>query len=226
MPFSKQTLDFLVENRLRDSRDWFHEHNAEYQRFVREPLLALAEQLAPVAEQIDPQLITEPRRCISRINRDTRFTKDKSFYREVMWCAFSRPKDAFFCPPGLVFELSPNGFRYGCGYWCAPPKTMEAIRTLILEDDPAFRKALRAYQKQTTFQMEGDYYKRAKFPEHPQRLRDWLERKNIDFLHNSVDFNLLYSDRLGEVVADGFRTLKPIYAFLCAAEERLHRAEG
>ena len=34
MPFSPQTLDFLVENRLHDSRDWFKEHKEDYKKLV------------------------------------------------------------------------------------------------------------------------------------------------------------------------------------------------
>lgn len=225
MPFSVKTLDFLVQNKMCDSRAWFNEHRAEYIQYVREPLLELAERLAPVALDIDPQLMAEPRRCISRINRDTRYTKDKSLYREVMWCAFSRDKEAFHCPPALVFEFSPNGFRYGCGYWQATPRTMQAIRELILEKDKTFQKARRALEGQSEFAIEGDFYKRSKYPDAPEALRTWLERKNISFLHNSKDFGTLYSDTLHERIAAGFRALAPVYQFLCAAEARTHRLD-
>ena len=36
-PFSQKTLDFLFENRLHDSREWFAQHKKEYQELVIQP---------------------------------------------------------------------------------------------------------------------------------------------------------------------------------------------
>ena len=80
MPFSAQTLDFLFLNKLHDSREWFNERRDEYDAVVMEPMRKLVSNLAPVMMEIDPLLICEPKvnKSISRIFRDTRFSKDKS----------------------------------------------------------------------------------------------------------------------------------------------------
>ena len=41
MPFSPKTIDFLIENRLHDSREWFESHKKEYRDFVISPLREL-----------------------------------------------------------------------------------------------------------------------------------------------------------------------------------------
>lgn len=221
MPFSQKTLEFLAENRIQNSRTWFQEHRNEYEEWVLRPLVEFSQRLGAPMLQIDPLLVTEPKvgRTISRIYRDTRFSHDKSLYREVMWCAFCRDKKAYPGAAGFVLELSPGGFRYGCGYWQAAPKTMEAIRTLILAGDKRFLKAQEAFASQTVFGMEGDRYKRSRFPGQPEALRLWLERKNLCLMHNSHDFDLLFSDALAGRVLEGFRLLAPVYAFLTAADE-------
>ena len=110
MPFSKETIEFLMENRVQNSRSWFHEHHAQYERFVQRPLKEFAAALTPAMLSIDPQFIVEPvGRTISRINRDTRFSHDKSLYREEMWCAFTRGKSETVHPPAMVFGFSPDG---------------------------------------------------------------------------------------------------------------------
>ena len=220
MPISKETLDFWGQTRLKNPRDWFHDHKKTYQEVVLAPLTELVEKLAPVMWEIDPLLITTPKVCktISRIYRDTRYTKDKSLYREVMWIVFTRDKKQYESPCGFVMEFSPNGFRYGCGYWQAPPDIMAAMRELVLKNDPAFRAAKEAYDNQTVFQLEGDCYKRSRFPEQPEELQQWLDRKNIDFMHNSKDFQLLFSDRLADVLIGDFPLLKPIYELFLKAE--------
>ena len=135
-----------------------------------------------------------------------------------MWVAFTRDKKQYDSPCGFVMEFSPTGFRYGCGYWQAPPDIMAALRELILKNDPDFRAAKEAYDSQTVFQLEGDCYKRSRFPEQPEELREWLDRKNIDFMHNSKDFELLFSDRLADVLIRDLPLLKPMYALFLKAE--------
>lgn len=227
MAISAKTLDFLAKNRLRNSRSWYLEHKGDYQEYVLAPLMELVQRLGPVAKQIDPILITEPKvdRTISRIYRDTRFSRDKSLYRDVMWCTFNRDKKAFHCPPCLFFEFSPDGFRYGCGYYRATTQTMDAIRQLILEKDPLFQKAYTAMNSQSVFQLEGESYKRSRFPSQPEHLKQWLDCKNIGYIHNSKDFGLLFSDSLWEALAEGFLLLAPFYQFLCRAEARTHKKE-
>ena len=115
------------------------------------PLLALSAALGPAMLEIDSQLVTEPRRTISRLRRDTRYTKDKSLYRDVIWCVFLRDKKRYSSMPGFVFECSPRMWRYGMGYWQTSPATMDCARELICEGHPAFLRALACYESLPTF---------------------------------------------------------------------------
>ena len=222
MPFSIKTLDFLSENRMRNNKAWFNEHKSDYQNLVLAPFVELVEKLAPTMLEMDSLLICEPKvdKCISRIYRDTRFSKDKSFYRDVMWCFFMRIKKLTGGQPGFFFELSQAGFRYGCGYYMAATDTMDSMRELILNDDKDFQKALKTFEKQSVFGMEGESYKKSRHPQSPENLRNWLDRKTICFIHNSKDFDLLFSDKLPDKIAEDFQRIKPIYQFLMKCEER------
>ena len=53
MPFSEKTLDFLFENRLQDSKDWFDAHKPIYQQYVLEPLQELVVGLSEAALDLD-----------------------------------------------------------------------------------------------------------------------------------------------------------------------------
>ena len=61
MAFSAKTLDFLFENRLQDSRDWFLDHKDTYQAVLLEPMKDLVRSLTPVMLEIDAKVTTEPR---------------------------------------------------------------------------------------------------------------------------------------------------------------------
>ena len=86
MLFSEKTLDFLVENRIRDDRNWYKENKPVFEKYVLAPLQELVEKLTPTMLDIDDQFICQPKigRAISRIHRDTRFSKDKTKVLEAI----------------------------------------------------------------------------------------------------------------------------------------------
>ena len=222
MPFSQRSIDFLIENKINDSKAWYQEHKGLYLEFILEPFIELVARLSPAMLKIDPQLITEPRvdRTLSRIYRDTRFSKDKSLYRDNMWMVFMREKKLYEGLPAFYFDLSPEGFSYGMGYYQASAASMDAVRQMILGNAAPFKKAEKAFRGQSAFGMEGDDYKRSKYPDMPQAKREWLDKKSISFNCHSGDFDLLFSEKLAEVLLDGFTLLAPVYDFLCLAEAR------
>lgn len=225
--FGKKTIEFLAENRLRNSREWFKENRAVFDEWVFAPLAELVTALAPVMQDIDPQIITEPKtdKTIARVYRDTRFSKDKSLYRDCMWAVFMRDKHIWPGLPGYVFELSPLGFRWGCGWFDAPTDTMAELRRMILEDHPAFLEADACYRRQTDIKMAGETFKRSRYPDAPPEKADWLNRKCMAFMRNSEDFDLFSSPSLAEEVARDFKSIAPIYRFCMLAEESARRAE-
>jgi uncharacterized protein (TIGR02453 family) len=214
-----------VENRLQNSRAWFNEHRGDYQRLVLEPLRALVTELTPTMLAIDPLFTVEPKvnKTIARIYRDTRYTHDKSLYRDFMWVVFMRNKKFWAGLPGYYFSFGPDGIDWGVGYYEAPRPLMEIYREMILARDAAFLMALEAYEKEDWIRLAGDRYKRPKYPEQPENIRLWLDMKNIDFEATSGDYGLLYSPAIAERLKHDFKAMAPMYDFICAAEARRPR---
>ena len=198
MPFSEKTLDFLFENRLQDSKDWFDQHKKQYQQYVLEPLEELVTQLADTALMLDPLVVTEAKvgKTISRIRRDTRFSKDKRIYREHMWIIFKRgPRMYGTDAPGIYFEISPDNFGYGAGFYSASTEYMDALRRSILAGSPEAVEAVDCYEAQSLYQLDGERYKRPHYPDQPAKLQKWLDLRNISVSTESTDAELLFSDR-------------------------------
>lgn len=222
MLFSEQSLDFLIENRMRNDRIWYQQNKETFIKYVLVPMQDLVENLAPVIEEIDSQLICEPKigRSISRVHRDTRFSKDKTVFRDHMWCSFMRDKKVYNGLPGFYFEISPMGFSCGCGYYRADTESMMAMRRLVVNRDKTFIKAHNAVKKQNIFTIEGEKYKRSKFPNEKEEYKNWLDRKTICLCHYSDDFDLLFSDRLAEWLSEKFKSIEPVYHFFTKAESQ------
>lgn len=222
MSFTQKSIDFLVENHLQNSRLWFNEHKADYSEYVLKPMQELVTALTPGMLKIDSEFITEPKvdKTISRIYRDTRFSKDKSLYRNNCWLTFMREKKLYMGMPAFWFEINPTGFGYGMGYYLASPQTMASIRKMICEDDELFGTAWAEFKKQAKFTLEGELYKKTKYPDKPEDLRNILDRKSISFNRYSPDFSSLFSDCLADELIRDYRLLAPMYDFFCAAEMR------
>ena len=224
MPFSQATLDFLFQNWVNNSKEFFEAHREDYRRLVVEPLQALVVALTPGMLKIDPKFITEPKidRTISRIYRNMSIPSNrlKSRYRENCWLVFSRDKQLWGGPPAYYFEVNPGGFGYGMGYYQADREVMAALRAMLLAGEPSAKAAMKAFQKQRAFEMYGEPYKRSKYPDQPEDLRLWLDRKGIGFQRESADLDLLFSENLADMLLADFKLLAPIYKFFMDAEAR------
>lgn len=216
--FSSEALKFLLENRFNNSKEWYDSHKAIYKQYVYNPFVQLVEELAPTMLEIDSQIITVPSKLISRVRRDTRFTKDKTLYRDNAWIVFLRDKSKMSSSPCFWFEIGQNGSSYGLGYYSAQPSSLSNMREMILNKDARFLKALKCYESQDTFTIGGEMYKRSKYPDQPENLKCWLDRKNIYFECVQKDYSLAFSEELSDVLKKGYLMLKPIYEFLLAVE--------
>jgi uncharacterized protein (TIGR02453 family) len=217
--FTPEALRFLFENKIHDSKSWYDEHKVQYKKYVYNPFVELVNELAPDMLKVDSNLITVPSRLISRVRRDTRFTRDKSMYRDNVWLVFRRDRLSMAASPCFWFEISQKGSSYGVGYYEAERDSMDKMREMIINGAPAFLKALRYYESQKEFAIGGEMYKRSKFPDQPENLKLWLNRKNIFFECVQDNFELAFSKELPDALKKGFTNLKPIYDFFCAVEQ-------
>lgn len=219
--FTSKTLAFLAENRARNDRVWFAEHKGDYQRYVLAPLTELSEALTPAVSAIDPQIVTDPRvdKTISRIFCDMRYSKDKLLYRENMWLTFKRDKHEFPGYPEFFVVFSPAEFFYGCGYYSAGADVMDTVRGLILERHPAFLAAQEAYGA-SGMTLEGDTFKRSRYPEQDEMYREWLDRKTICFMKKTNDLSELFAVNLAGTLSAAFTQMKPVYDFFVFAQRQ------
>ena len=141
--FSAEGVDLLQLNRLQNSKEFYDAHKDEIKRLSIRPFHELIAEMTPEMVKIDPQFVTVPSRMVSRVRRDTRYTKDKTLYRANMWLFFRRARRERESVPAYYFELHPEYWAFGCwGAWGRGE--MEALREMILAEDRLFLDAFRA----------------------------------------------------------------------------------
>ncbi len=105
--FSKATVAFLNDLKANNSRDWFQAQKARYDHDVKTPAKMFAEQLqAALATRYG----AEVRSKIFRINRDLRFSKDKTPYNTHIHMSFIDPTAGAAWMLGLETERLVIGF--------------------------------------------------------------------------------------------------------------------
>ena len=89
----KQTsLDFLSNLKLNNSREWFEQNRDLYENY-RSDILQLTENLLKELSKIDNAILQanlDPKKCLTRVNRDLRFSKDKTRYKNYVLLFLTR----------------------------------------------------------------------------------------------------------------------------------------
>ena len=168
--YSNETFEFFMAIRFNNNRPFFLDNRDWYLRAVREPSLALARELADTVEAIDPNLERRDHRVVSRINRDIRFSRDKSPYRDCCWLSFHHTGEDKGKLPGFYFEVRDSGGYYGMGFYRSNKALMDLIRKRILEKP---REMLELWLPlEADFHFYGDVASRVSIPESvPPQLR-------------------------------------------------------
>jgi uncharacterized protein (TIGR02453 family) len=198
-----------------NTRDWYEANKADYQTWVAEPMRALVAALTPVMLDIDPGFIVDPRRgAVSRIRRDTRFSRDKSPYRTNQWLVFKRPVEAWPDRPAYFMQFGPNGYACGMGFYQAKPATMAALREAIrLEPRPFDQAVTAAYA--AGLHLEGERYRRPRTADGlSAAASDWWSRKTVYLIDETPFDEGFFTPGLADRLAEMFRAVAPLYRFI------------
>ena len=216
--FTQTGLDFLQNVKIHNSRQWFAENRTIYDNQLVKPFRALVEELTPTMLQIDQWFETKPAigKTLSRINRDTRFSKDKSLYRDRLWLTFKRPSKDWKESPCYFFEIDPEGYRYGLGYYCVPKQTMDIFRDEINQDHNKFLQVINCVKK--PFELYGESYKRPLVKDLPPKIANWYNRKDLGVIASSNQIEDLFSKYLIQKLRKSFKQLIPLYDYLLKVE--------
>ena len=212
--FSNKTLQFLQEVTRHNSKEWFEEHRSLYDENLLHPFKQLVETLTPCMLAIDERFETRPAigKTLSRINRDTRFSRDKSRYRGRFWLSFKRPSKDWKESPTYFFEIATDWYRYGLGYYSAPKYKMDLLRRFIEQDIKAFEKLIYCYQ--SPFELIGDSYKKSLNKALPEHIATWYNRKNLAIMVSSQQVERLFNKQLVNELTSAFQQLVPLYHYL------------
>ncbi len=154
--FGPQALPFLKGLAFHQSKAWFEENRAIYERDARAPMAALVADLSAWFEAEKLPLRGDPKGAIFRINRDIRFSKDKSPYKTHIGATMTRSGDRRDWDGLLYIHIDPAGCFVAAGFHMPEPPQLLALRTAIRNDSAGWQKVGKALAKAGLAVGEGD----------------------------------------------------------------------
>ncbi len=209
---TQDALFMLADNRFRNSKAYYDEHKEELKEKITVPMRQIAGILGEEMISLDPLMNTIPTKMVSRIRRDTRFTKDKSLYRENIWIMFMRDKHQWRGYPCMWFEVTPTSYSTGIGIYGAEPGLMSVYRNALKEKSEEFiRAAVNCENAGAKFYSTP--YKRG-FADCPMGLEEYYNTKDICFIHSSGNLKDLENEKIIEILRNIYKAYAPMYKFL------------
>lgn len=208
--FSQETVDFMWGIRFNNEKGWFEAHKADYQAYFLAPMKELGSQVQ--GELLDRFPESGLNLKVSRIYRDARRLFGRGPYKDHLWFSLFRFGSESGGHPVFWFELAPEGWSYGMGFWDAPAATMEKHRARIDADPRPLLKLRNRLEKQTEFALQGPAYSRQKACGEP-RLLEWYNKKSLSIGHEEALTEFLYGPGLADRLTEGFSFLMPYYDY-------------
>jgi len=216
--FVPETFEFFRGIRDNNNHEWFESHRDEYKKYVQTPMKELSAELTDGMLSVDEQFITGGR-TVSRIRRDTRFSKDKTPYKSVSWLVFKRPNDDWCDAPAYFIEIGPERYIWGMGFYSAKSATMRRFREIIGADTKRFTDAVSFLSTDVSqpFSLQGEEYKRVPPGIKDDRFADWYRKKNLYLVSEKDNDKSLYGNGFAGMLLEGFFSLAPLYRILLEA---------
>ena len=145
--FGRDVSSFFEQLAANQNREWFEAHRETYEQAVRAPLAALVDALAFAFEAHGIALTGSAKTSLFRINRDVRFSKDKSPYKTNAGAVLSR--DGTKQGTGVLYVQvggAESSFM-ALGFYGPEPDDLDALRQAIVASPKAWAKTEAALQK-------------------------------------------------------------------------------
>jgi uncharacterized protein (TIGR02453 family) len=217
--FYKDTVQFLTRLKKHNEKEWFQSHRENYESYVLTPARAFVVDMGERLKQISPDILAVPKinKSLFRINRDTRFSADKSPYKTHIGIFFwegVRPK--MECS-GFYFHLEPPHIMLGVGIYMFSKQDLFRFRKAAVDPESGERlsQTVKSISRLKDKEIGGRFYKRV-----PPGFDSSHSNSDL-LLHNGLYAGKtvpipeeLYSVELINYCWKNFKVLAPLHLWL------------
>ena len=161
--FSKKFPQFFEELKANNSKAWFDAHRSDYDNTVVGPAREFVTAMGEILPALAPQIAAIPKvnQSLFRINRDTRFSPDKSPYKTHMGIWFWEGERKRMECSGFYMHFGDGALMLGCGIHMFPKSLLNPYRDAVV-DKKLGSKLVKAVEVVAGegYQIGGEHYKR------------------------------------------------------------------
>ncbi|HTW63029.1 MAG TPA: DUF2461 domain-containing protein [Bryobacteraceae bacterium] len=206
---------FLRALKRNNRREWFQPRKQLFEQHAKAPMLELVSSINAELAKFAPEYVTEPKKAILRIYRDTRFSSDKTPYKTNIAASFSRRGGERLAAGGFYLSISHETIEVAAGIYHPDREVMLLVRNHIAETHEELKQILANKRtRKLTGGLQGDALSRSPKgfdPEHPAaefiKMKDWI-------LDVRLDPALATSPRLQSEIVARFRAMAPLLHYL------------
>jgi uncharacterized protein (TIGR02453 family) len=215
--FPPETLQFFRSLARNNNRDWFQPRKTMFEEQVKQPMRDLVEALNAGMKGFAPEYATDPVKAIYRIYRDTRFSKDKTPYKDHIAASFFRSGTGPHKYGGYYVHVSHKEVAVGGGVYMPEPEVLLEIRHHIAANHQKLRKILAAPAvRRSLGELQGDQL--ARVPKGflaTDPAADLLRFKSFIF-YVTLEPELATTPQFFGEVLTRFKAMRPFLDFLTA----------
>jgi uncharacterized protein (TIGR02453 family) len=212
---TQEVFDFLKDLKENNTREWFTSHKKTYEQ-VKKTVEAFITQLIEGIHTFDSEIVgITYKDCMFRINRDVRFSNDKSPYKNNFG-GFVAKGGRNAMNSGYYLHIEPEGSFIGGGIYMPPADRLKLIRNEIYFNADEFKKIINDKDFINYFKEIWDDAKLKNAPkDFPKDFADidLLKFKNYTVIHKLEDKQLLSPDLFNYTI-DAFKAMYPLNHFL------------
>lgn len=213
--FTPDFFTFFDELSQNNNKEWFDAHRERYENDVKKPFRALVEEIIEKLSIDLPEINRNPSKCIFRINRDIRFSKDKSPYKNNVAAVFNRIGTKDIDYPGFYIHIGQNELMIGGGkYFCSKPD-IEKIRQEIYYNHADFKKLINDKKFKASFgEIQGEKNKVLP-PDYKdfEKIEPLIANKQFWFYKNLTRQDVI-SNNFDQLILSHFHTALKMNNFL------------
>ena len=212
------TIKFLKDLKKNNNKPWFDANRKVYET-AKADFAAFVQQVIDLHSRKDASIKgLVAKDCLFRINRDVRFSKDKSPYKSNFGASINKAGKKAMSSAGYYFHLEPGGSFTGGGIYMPGPEELKKVRQEIDYNFAAFKKIISHKNFKAVY---GDLDKSAELslsrvpkgyePDNP--AGDYLKLKSFIAMLKVKDAELGSKDLVKKTVAS-FAALQPVIEFI------------
>jgi uncharacterized protein (TIGR02453 family) len=214
--FPVEGIAFLRNLKKNNDREWFTPRKATFDEKVKVPMIELVSAIHGEMRRFAPDYVGEPAKCVYRIYRDTRFSKDKTPYKTYASALLLRRNfDKYAGSAAIYFAVSPENIEVAGGVYTPDRDVLLAVRQHIAENHKEFRATFESPKIRKLFgELWGESVTRVPKGFDAEHPAAGLIRRKQFLLDARVDPKLAVTPKLlGEIVTR-IEAMMPFVEFL------------